>query len=158
MLHNEVVCQVGTLLTLLDSVLAKMSAAAAAGDAGAAAGVERVFLFSLAWSIGGLLDSKDRAAFDAELRTQTSALPKRVRVCSRHAPARVYVLPNHHQSAQMMQTRLLCKADSPTISVLCIMIGRVMKAAGECCVAGRRRRHSVRVPGHRQPLWVAALA
>ena len=78
MLHNEVVCQVGTLLTLLDSVLAK-SAAAAAGDAGAAAGMERVFLFSLAWSLGGLLDSRDRAAFDAELRTQSSALPKRAR-------------------------------------------------------------------------------
>ncbi|KAK9841874.1 hypothetical protein WJX81_008571 [Elliptochloris bilobata] len=78
-LHNEAVCQVGTLLTLLDGVLAKTGAAgtAPASDAGAAAGMERVFLFCLAWSIGGLLDSKDRAAFDAELRTQTAALPKK---------------------------------------------------------------------------------
>ena len=87
MLHNEAVCQVGTLLTLLDSVLAA-TGAAAAGDAGAAAGIERAFLFSLAWSIGGLLDSKDRAAFDAELRAQASALPKKARLCSRHASAR----------------------------------------------------------------------
>ena len=82
MLHNEVVCQVGTLLTLLDSALAKTGAAAPAGDAGASAGMERIFLFCLAWSIGGLLDSKDRAAFDAELRTQTSALPKKVRIAA----------------------------------------------------------------------------
>lgn len=109
MLHNEVVCQVGTLLTLLDSVLAKTSAAAAAADAGAAAGMERVFLFSLAWSIGGLLDSKDRAAFDAELRTQTSALPKRVRVCSRHALAHFYVLSYLYKSADCCRCAYFAK-------------------------------------------------
>lgn len=80
MLHNETVCQVGTLLTLLNSTLAKVAAAnAPGGDTGAAVAMERVFLFCLAWSIGGLLDSKDRDLFDAELRTMTSALPKKVR-------------------------------------------------------------------------------
>ena len=110
-LHNEVVCQVGTLLTLLDSVLAKTSAAAAAGDAGAAAGMERVFLFSLAWSIGGLLDSKDRAAFDAELRTQTSALPKRVRGCSRHALTHGCILDHAQTDADALavQSGVVCK-------------------------------------------------
>lgn len=116
MLHNEEVCQVGTLLTLLDSVLAK--SAAVAGDAGAAAGMERVFLFSLAWSIGGLLDSKDRAAFDAELRTQTSALPKKVRLCSQHAPAQVNV--PHRCQSQLLQTRFLCISALSAIAFLYI--------------------------------------
>lgn len=91
MLHNEVVSQVQTLLTLLEGVLqargvlvgSGSSSSAPAGEGGAAAAgnndpkvLERVFLFCLAWGVGGLLDKKDRAGLDAELRKLTDLLPK----------------------------------------------------------------------------------
>ena len=42
-----------------------------------AAHYERVFLYCLAWGIGGLLDVKDRPAFDTELRTLSQAMPQK---------------------------------------------------------------------------------
>lgn len=83
MMHNESVCQVNTLLTLLTGVLKPITGAAAGGGGGAAAAnilapdhYERIFIYCLAWSLGGLLDTKDRVAFDAQLRTLTSQAPK----------------------------------------------------------------------------------
>lgn len=82
-MHNETVCQVNTLLTLLEGSLqsAAESPAAAADPAVAAAHMERVFVFCLAWSLGGLLHESDRPAFDAELRTLAPAaiMPSKVR-------------------------------------------------------------------------------
>ena len=85
-LHNETVSQVQTLLTLLEGVLRARGAldsgaAAAATDAKA---LERVFLFCLAWGVGGLLDKKDRTALDLELRKLTDLLPKQVSTCHSH--------------------------------------------------------------------------
>ncbi|KAK9794950.1 hypothetical protein WJX73_010224 [Symbiochloris irregularis] len=80
-LHNETVSQVQTLLTLLEGVL--KSRGALGGDSAPegsvppdAKGIERIFLFCLAWGVGGLLDKKDRIALDAELRKLTDLLPK----------------------------------------------------------------------------------
>ena len=43
---------------------------------------ERVFLYCLAWSVGGLLPQQERPAFDTQLRTLSSSLPQEVRsVC-----------------------------------------------------------------------------
>ena len=38
--------------------------------------VERLFLYSLAWSVGGRLDIDDRAKWDAYLRTVSNEMPK----------------------------------------------------------------------------------
>ena len=102
MLHNEVVSQVQTLLTLLESVLAARGVLPSAAGSSAPAGepaamaaansndpkaLERVFLFCLAWGIGGLLDKKDRTALDTELRKLTDLLPKQVSPAHKHGPA-----------------------------------------------------------------------
>lgn len=86
-MHNEAVCQVNTMLTLLEGslMLGDPSATAAAGGPSAvaitASHMERVFLFCLTWSLGGLLHERDRPTFDAELRTlaPTDLLPPKVR-------------------------------------------------------------------------------
>jgi dynein heavy chain len=39
---------------------------------------ERLFLYCLAWSAGGLLPKEERPAFDAQLRTLTQNLPPQV--------------------------------------------------------------------------------
>lgn len=75
-LYNEVVCQVSTLLTLLNGTLQK---AVQSNEVLAPQQYERVFLYCLAWSLGGLLDQKDRPAFDAQLRALSSELPPKVR-------------------------------------------------------------------------------
>lgn len=81
------VSQVQTLLTLLEGTLQArgvLVGSKAAGGADAISGandakaLERVFLFCVAWGIGGLLDKKDRMALDAELRKLTDLLPKQV--------------------------------------------------------------------------------
>lgn len=74
-LYNEVVCQVSTLLTLLNGTLQK---AVQSNDVLTPQQYERVFLYCLAWSLGGLLDQRDRPAFDAQLRNLSSELPPKV--------------------------------------------------------------------------------
>ena len=82
-MHNEQVCQVNTLLTLLTGILKPFSGEA--GGAGAAPApalapdrYERIFLYCVAWSLGGLLDGKDRPALDAQLRSLSSQMPRQV--------------------------------------------------------------------------------
>lgn len=71
-MHNEQVCQVKTLITLLEGCLQRYGAAAASSPAM----LERIFLYCLTWSLGSLIDAKDRPAFDAELRSKAgSAMP-----------------------------------------------------------------------------------
>ncbi len=68
-MHNEAACQVSTLLTLLEGSLAAGDPPAdPSSPAAAAVHAERVFVFCLTWSLGGLLHERDRPAFDAELR------------------------------------------------------------------------------------------
>ena len=82
-MHNEAACQVSTLLTLLEGSLAAGDPPAdPASPAAAAAHVERVFIFCLTWSLGGLLHERDRPAFDAELRRLTPADLMPPKVCS----------------------------------------------------------------------------
>ena len=71
-MSNEAVCQVGTLMTLLNGCLLKSVNANETLDG---AHYERIFLYCLAWAVGGLLDVKDRPAFDTELRTLSQAVP-----------------------------------------------------------------------------------
>lgn len=37
--------------------------------------LERLFLYSITWSLGGLLSEKERPAFDAELRSFAGNMP-----------------------------------------------------------------------------------
>lgn len=73
-MYNEQVCQVGTLLTLLHSSL---KSCRDAGKQLTEQHVERIFLFCLTWSLGGLLDMKDRPLFDHELRSSASNMPRK---------------------------------------------------------------------------------
>ena len=156
-LHNEVVCQVGTLLTLLDGTLGKTAGAGTAGgggDAGAAVAMERVFLFCLVWSLGGLLDSKDRAAFDLELRTQTHLLPKKARAPRRRAgaPPRASLQPGASTLPEQEDLER-CVDHSNGIRIGVAMAHR-FRGPGP----GRRGRHGLRVSGHGGPRRLAALA
>lgn len=74
-MYNEAVCQVTTLMTLLNGCLLK-----SVTDNSALPPVhyERIFMYCMAWGLGGLLDVKDRPALDAELRNMSDALPKKV--------------------------------------------------------------------------------
>ena len=80
-MHNESVNQVQTLITLLTGILKPITGDATAPSAAVLAPdhYERIFIYCLAWSLGGLLDTKDRVLFDAHLRTLTSQAPKQVR-------------------------------------------------------------------------------
>ena len=72
-LFNEAVSQVQTLLSLLEAILPTMPTNLEARSAQA---YERQFLYSLAWSIGGLLEPKDRNRFDRQLRAiKKDAMP-----------------------------------------------------------------------------------
>ena len=42
--------------------------------------IERLFLFCLMWSIGGLLEPAGRSAFDTELRSSAPLLPPKARM------------------------------------------------------------------------------
>lgn len=89
-MHNETVCQVNTLLTLLTGVLKPLGSSGAGGSSASGSGgspatpsgavfspdhYERLFLYCCAWALGGLLDVGDRVAFDAQLRTLTDQAP-----------------------------------------------------------------------------------
>lgn len=78
-MYNEAVCQVTTLMTLLNGCLLK-----SVTDNSTLPPVhyERIFVYCMAWGLGGLLDVKDRPALDAELRNMCDALPKKVNPCS----------------------------------------------------------------------------
>lgn len=72
-MHNEATSQVSTLLTLLEGSLTAgdpqaMTNAESPSPIATAAHAERVFLFCLTWSLGGLLHERDRPSFDTELR------------------------------------------------------------------------------------------
>ena len=95
LMHNEAVNQVSTLLTLLDGALGRSGGSGGGGGnnpartstagglladhASTPSTLERVFLYSIAWGLGGLLESADRVGLDAELRKLSSAMPPDVR-------------------------------------------------------------------------------
>ena len=54
--------------------------------------LERTFIYCAAWGLGGLLDVKDRAAFDAELRIFAANMPPRCAPCVPTAQAPVLAL------------------------------------------------------------------
>ena len=74
-MYNEAVCQVTTLMTLLNGCLLKSVTENAALPP---LHYERIFVYCMAWGLGGLLDVRDRPALDAELRNMSEALPKKV--------------------------------------------------------------------------------
>lgn len=76
-MHNEVVCQVDTLMTLLNGSLSK---AVAANEILKDSHYEKIFLYCTAWSLGALLEPKDRILFDAELRSLSDAVPPKVSI------------------------------------------------------------------------------
>ena len=72
-LFNEAVSQVQTLLALLEAILPTMPASP---EARSPAAYERHFLYSLAWSLGGLLEPNDRLQFDLQMRSiRRGAMP-----------------------------------------------------------------------------------
>ncbi|CAL8466542.1 g6078 [Coccomyxa elongata] len=86
-MHNETACQISTLLTLLEGSLAAeppgTNMAEPLPPALLSAHMERVFVFCLTWSLGGLLHERDRPLFDAELRKLAPAdiMPPKARLC-----------------------------------------------------------------------------
>lgn len=85
-MHNETACQISTLLTLLEGSLAAEPPGTTSNEplppALLAAHMERVFVFCLTWSLGGLLHERDRPLFDAELRKLAPAdiMPPKARL------------------------------------------------------------------------------
>lgn len=74
-MYNEAVCQVTTLMTLLNGCLLK---SVTENSALTPVHYERIFMYCMAWGLGGLVDAKDRPALDTELRNMSEALPKKV--------------------------------------------------------------------------------
>ena len=74
-MYNEQVCQVTTLLTLLSGLLKPLAGSTAALPADQ---YERLFIYCTTWSLGGLLDAKDRVRFDTYLRGLTDQAPHKV--------------------------------------------------------------------------------
>jgi dynein heavy chain, axonemal len=75
-MFNETNCQVNTLLILLDGSLLFSNNTTVEGLPDGA--VERIFLYCLAWSIGGLLELRDRSLFDSQMRTLSGCMPAKV--------------------------------------------------------------------------------
>lgn len=73
-MYNEQVCQVNTLLTLLNGSLKSLKEAGKQLDE---VKMERVFLFCCVWALGGLLDVKERPLLDHEMRSFASNMPQR---------------------------------------------------------------------------------
>lgn len=85
-MYSEAACTVATLLTLLDGALASAAATHAATHGQPATTgahgtqpqqlpdvhVRRLFLYCVAWGLGGLLDARDRPALDGHLRSLAS--------------------------------------------------------------------------------------
>jgi dynein heavy chain, axonemal len=68
--YNETACTLAAMRTLMDGCLGSDEAS----GQHAADKVKRIFIYCLTWSLGGLLDPKDRPAFDADVRKLGSAL------------------------------------------------------------------------------------
>ncbi len=62
----------------MHSARASTGVAVACAETASAVHYERLFLYCLAWSAGGLLPKEERPAFDAQLRTLTQNLPPQV--------------------------------------------------------------------------------
>ena len=80
----ESVCQISTLLTLLEGSLSKVQT-----NMFPVLHLERVFLYCVSWGLGGLLHEDDRYAFDSLLRVISPlAMPPKVpgRVLSEGRP------------------------------------------------------------------------
>lgn len=63
LVYNETACTLAAMRTLMDGCLPDEGSAQHSADK-----VKRVFVYCLTWSLGGLLDPKDRPAFDADVR------------------------------------------------------------------------------------------
>ena len=72
-MFNEQVSQIGTLSTLLNGYIKSFKEMG--GKQLTEAVYERIFLFCLSWSIGSLLEVKERPSFDNELRSFASNMP-----------------------------------------------------------------------------------
>ncbi|MEW5318622.1 MAG: hypothetical protein WDW38_009830 [Sanguina aurantia] len=71
-MYNEQVCSVNTLLTLIGSALkGYKEGGVVLNDVK----YERIFLFCMAWALGGLLEQKERPMFDQELRSFAHNMP-----------------------------------------------------------------------------------
>lgn len=71
-MYNERALVIITLLKLLEGCL---SSSVAANETYQPDHYERIFIFCLTWSVGGLLDLKDRVGFDEEVCRIGSNLP-----------------------------------------------------------------------------------
>ncbi|GFR42148.1 hypothetical protein Agub_g3000 [Astrephomene gubernaculifera] len=71
-MYNEQVSIVGTVMTLLNGYLRAIKEA---GTPLNDTKYERVFLYCLTWSLGGLLEMKERPLFDQELRSYATNMP-----------------------------------------------------------------------------------
>ncbi len=70
----ESICQISTLLTLLEGSLSRLQT-----NMVPMLHMERVFLYCLSWGLGGLLHEDDRYAFDSLLRAISPlAMPPKV--------------------------------------------------------------------------------
>ena len=73
-MENETICQISTLLALLEGCLSRVKS-----NTSSVYQMEQIFLYCLSWSLGGLLHENDRNAFDALLRTiSPDAMPPKV--------------------------------------------------------------------------------
>ena len=64
LVYNETACTLAAMRTLMDGCLPDEGAAQLPAEK-----VKRIFVYCLTWSLGGLLDPKDRPAFDADVRS-----------------------------------------------------------------------------------------
>jgi dynein heavy chain, axonemal len=70
LVYNETACTLAAMRTLIDGCLHDDGASGGSGGANqhVPEKVRRMFLYCLTWSLGGLLDPKDRPAFDHDVR------------------------------------------------------------------------------------------
>ena len=79
LVYNETACTLAAMRTLMDGCFKEDGVDAGGGGGGAAAQpplapekARKLFLYCLVWSLGGLLDPKDRPAFDHDVRALSS--------------------------------------------------------------------------------------